>query len=95
MGTQPRRIRVAPESELARLLDQATDAPLLLEKNGELYRLNRVSSEQPDIWADYDPRRAKEALRSGAGALARVDTKTLLRDLHAARDQESQGRPAS
>lgn len=49
-------------------------------------------SLQP-IWAGYDPRRVREALRRSAGALAGVDRDALLADIHAAREQASDNRP--
>ncbi|MBI2887058.1 MAG: hypothetical protein HYY02_07605 [Chloroflexi bacterium] len=39
MARQPKKIKIAPGSELARLLTQVAGIPLLLEKDGELYRL--------------------------------------------------------
>ena len=53
MAREPKRIIVAPGTELARLLDDAASSPVLLEKDGELYRLNRA--EEEDVWASYDP----------------------------------------
>jgi hypothetical protein len=57
MATEPRRINVRADSEVGRLLEEAATGPLILEKDGELYRLIRV--EQEDIWAGYDPERAR------------------------------------
>src|SRR5207237_562458 len=85
MYLQPKRIKVEPGSELARLLEEANETPLLLEKNGVFYHL--TLSEQEDIWADYDPQRVKAGLRESAGALSGVDTTQLLEDIHASREQ--------
>jgi hypothetical protein len=49
---------------------------------------------QPDIWADYDPEKAREGLRKSAGALKGVDIKALKKDIKSQRQQESQNRPA-
>jgi len=49
---------------------------------------------QPDIWADYDPEKAREGLRKSAGALKGVDITALKQDIRAQRGQESHGRPA-
>jgi hypothetical protein len=49
---------------------------------------------QPDIWADYDPEKAREGLRKSAGALKGVDIEALKRDIRDQRGQDSQGRPA-
>lgn len=90
MTTETKRIHIAPDSELARLLEEAGDVPLLLEKDGELYRLSR----EEDIWAGYDPYKARTALLKSAGALRGVDRERLLNDIHQAREQNSSGRPA-
>ncbi len=50
MIVELKRIRVSPGSEIAALLEEATDTPVLLEKDGRLYRL--AVEEQEDIWAD-------------------------------------------
>jgi hypothetical protein len=50
---------------------------------------------QPDIWADYDPEKAREGLRKSAGALKGVDTEALKIDIRNQRKQDSHGRPAS
>jgi|GEM_PF-235305 len=47
------------------------------------------------IWKRYSAKRVKEALHQSAGALKDVDGPALLRDIHEARQQDSQGRPAS
>ncbi|GIV79645.1 MAG: hypothetical protein KatS3mg050_4039 [Litorilinea sp.] len=92
MVTEPYRIRVKPDSELARLLDEIGDAPALLEKNGKLYRLT-VEPVQ-DLWAGYSPQKARSALSKSAGALRGIDREELLADIHLARKQNSRGRPA-
>jgi hypothetical protein len=66
------------------------DTPILLKKDGELYRL----AKEEDIWAAYDPQRARRALRNSAGALRGIDREELLDDIHLARQQDSLGRPA-
>jgi excisionase family DNA binding protein len=49
---------------------------------------------EPDIWANYDPERARASLRSLRGLLKGVDREKLLKDIHEARGQDSKGRPA-
>lgn len=94
MASESKRIKVSPDSELARLLQQATLAPVILDKDGELYRLNHMEKEPQDIWAGYNPVKVREALKKSAGALAGVDRKQLLADIRAQRAQDSKGRPA-
>ena len=90
MSIETKRIRIDPDSELARLLDEAGDTPVVLEKDGELYRLVK----EAEIGAGYDPQRTRAALRKSAGALRGVDREELLNDIHQARHQDSTGRPA-
>ncbi len=70
------------------------DRPVLVERHGHLYRVTSEPGPRPDMWAGYDPERVLEALRGSAGALAGVDRDQLLADIHAAREQDSRGRPA-
>jgi hypothetical protein len=49
---------------------------------------------QPDIWAGYDPEKAREGLRKSAGALKGVDIAALKRDIADQRGQNTTGRPA-
>lgn len=92
MVTKLNRIQVAPESELAHLLDEVGELPVLLEKDGKLYRL--TEEPQEDIWAGYNPEKTRAALRKSAGALRGVDREELLADIHRGREQDSRGRPA-
>jgi hypothetical protein len=52
-----------------------------------------LKKDEKDIWADYDPEKARLALLQSAGALEGVDREELMRDIHLARQQASQGRP--
>jgi hypothetical protein len=91
MGTETKTIVVEPDSEIGRLLKQADEQPLLVQKNGVRYR---VSREVDDPFANYDPERALEALRKSAGALKGVDIEKLKAELREQRGQDSVGRPA-
>ena len=91
MATETKVINVAPESELGRFLEEIGEAPVVLEKDGERYVLAREDAH--DIWADYDPEKVRQALLQSAGALADIDRESLLSDIHAAREQNSPGRP--
>jgi hypothetical protein len=88
---QPKRIKVEPGSELARLLEEANKTPLLLEKDGLLYHVTASGPKEKDIWADYDPQRVRAGLTESAGALSGVDRKQLLEDIHASREQRRSG----
>jgi excisionase family DNA binding protein len=47
-----------------------------------------------DVWAHYDPEKAKEALRNGFGILKGIDVEQFKKDMKEARSQDSKGRPA-
>ena len=72
-------------------LEEIGEAPVVLEKDGERYVLAREDSH--DTWADYDPEKVRQALLQSAGALTDIDRESLLSDIHAAREQNSPGRP--
>ena len=91
MATETKVINVAPESELGRFLEEIGGAPVILDKDGERYVLAREDAH--DIWVDYDPEKVRQALRQGTGILAGVDRESLLSEIHAAREQNSPGRP--
>lgn len=87
MSTELKRITVSPGSELAALLEEAADTPLLLEKDGRLYRLS--VEEQENIWADYDPDAVREAVSHTAGSWSDIDSDDLIAALYRAREEGS------
>lgn len=91
MKTEARVINVAPDSDLGRLLKDVGVSPVILEKEGELFTL--VRNETKDIWATYEPEKVLEALRHTKAILAGVDEESLLSDIRADREQDSNGRP--
>jgi hypothetical protein len=90
MESKATRIRVASDSELGRFLDRVGEMPVLLEKNGKLYRLVEETGEQTK--AGYDANKVKEAIRKTAGSWADIDADQFLADLYRAREEGS--RPA-
>ena len=92
MATEPRRIHIDPGTEIGKLLDEARSRPVLLEKDGVLYRVSKAQGE--DIRAGYDAEAVKKALPESAGAFAGSDTVQLKRDILLQRKQDSHGRPA-
>ena len=96
-----RQVRRIPFDEFAadleRVLNElgSVDETILVEKSGKTFRVELELQHSPgsDIWKNYDPERAREALRRSAGALAGVDVKKLKDDIRAARGQDSIGRP--
>ena len=72
-------------------LEEIGEAPVVLEKDGVRYVLAREDAH--DIWADYNPEKVRQVLLQSAGVLADIDRESLLSDIHAAREQNSPGRP--
>jgi hypothetical protein len=89
MSEPTRTVKVTPGSELDRLLDEAAGAPLLLDKDGVLYRLEREGAE--DIWAGYDPRKVPRALDKTVGSWADLDIDAVIAEIYRAREEGSRG----
>ncbi|MEA2514642.1 MAG: hypothetical protein QOJ59_4129 [Thermomicrobiales bacterium] len=62
-------ITVSDESNLTELLDEAAVEPVLLEKNGVLYRLS-VATDTDDLWSNYDPERLRATVLRMAGSIS-------------------------
>ena len=92
MAAEPKKIRVPADSELGRLLERATLAPLILESNGELYRINRMEREREGIWAGYDPKKVRETIKKTAGAWADLDAEVMIERVYRAREEGSRPR---
>ncbi len=92
MITESKRIRVSPNSDIARLLDEAREHPIILESNGETFRLSHEKTEQASA---FDPEKVKQAIAQTAGSWADLDTDKLIAELYRAREQGSRplGRP--
>ena len=86
--TEPKRITVAPEGELASLLEEAKKTPLLLEKDGLVYRL-AVDEEEKIWWGYYDPEEARRILTKMVGTLPREEADRMLADLDCRREAAS------
>jgi hypothetical protein len=70
----PKIIKVAPDSELGKLVEKARRHPVLLEKDGAVYSISPHSSDPDDLWAGYDPDKVKKAIAEQLGV-----GKTLIR----------------
>lgn len=79
----PRRIRIKRE-ELETVIRPARQKEMSMDKE----------SQRPELWAGYDPQRARQAIEASAGTLVGVDRHQLMADLRAQREQASYGRPA-
>lgn len=78
MISDMKRIHITSESELAPLLEAAGEHPILLEKDGEIYRL---SKETRSLLSE----KALAAFRSAAGGWADVDTEHLKKTIYISR----------
>ena len=104
MLKEPRKISLETDQDIIRVVQAviADGAPRMLERGGEAVAVLLSPEDyaalshntEADIWAGYDPRRARKALREGRSVLAGVDREALLRDVRGARGQASGGRPA-
>ncbi len=88
-----KRIRVKPDGELANVLSEAAAAPVLLEVDGELYRVDRMDEDKDTIFVGYDPDKVVEAIDATAGSLSAEDAEALITTLYKAREEGS--RPAT
>ena len=91
MRVKAREVYVPAGSELAKLIDESEETPVVLVKDGIRYRLERVSREDPE---DSDDRSGEatddEAILSRfVGAWADVDADALIDELRRARDEGS------
>jgi hypothetical protein len=82
-------IHLTSGGELDRLFEAAKESPLILEKDGIRYRLSR---EDDEVWANYDPDTVLAAIRTAGGTLSREEGEKLKSDMYRAREEGS--RPA-
>jgi hypothetical protein len=74
MANEPVKKITAPEgSSLAKLLTDAAVKPILLEKNGELYRLERMETEDKTL-SPEEVSRSRQGIRKAAGSWKGIDT---------------------
>ena len=83
MATAPKTVRVTDETALPELLDDAARAPIILEWDGERFRLSRAEDE--DIAYEPDPEGVRAMLAATAGSWADIDVEHVLADIDAAR----------
>jgi hypothetical protein len=69
----PKKIKVTAASDLAKLLSDAAASPILLEKNGELYRLERMKTEDKTL-SPAEVTRSRDGIRKAAGSWKGIDT---------------------
>jgi hypothetical protein len=90
MSGVAKTIHVPDDSELARLLQEADGAGLRLEQNGITYRVTR---EDDDLWAGYDPEAVRAGVEAGAGAITPEEAEALKAYVYRGRQEGT--RPAN
>lgn len=83
MGGVAKVIHITPETKLGDLLDEAELVPVRLERGGVIYRLSR---EEDDPWAAYDPERLRTKVRQHAGILTPGEGDRLKEQIYHARE---------
>jgi hypothetical protein len=74
MTNEPvKKITVPESSTLTKLLADAALRPLLLEKNGEVFRLERMENTEKTP-SPEDVTRSREGIRNAAGSWKGIDT---------------------
>lgn len=83
-----RPVRVTAGSDWAHILDKAANQPLLLERDGVLFRLSRENPDN-DITYKPDAELVLRMLDETAGSWADLDIDHIIEDVYAARDTGS------
>lgn len=82
MAANPKPIQVTEETDLSSLLDDAAKGPVLLERNGERFRLVR---EDDDISYVPDVELVRANLAATLGSWSDVDADAMIAKIYAAR----------
>jgi len=77
---------VEPDTDLAKILDEASDHPVVLEWNGIRFHIEREPSTPV---TPRDPEEFREALRQSAGAFAGIDKEAYEEDLRFWRGEDN------
>lgn len=85
-----KRIKVTEKTKLSDVLSEAERAPIELERDGELYKLARVSltvAEGDDPFAHYDPEAVRTGMRAAAGSWSDIDPEAFKAYIYRAREE--------
>ena len=86
-----KKISVPEGSSLAKLLRDAAGRPILLEKNGELYRLERMEPDEKTP-SPEEVTRSREGIRKAAGSWKEIDTEAF--KAYIAKRRQTANRPS-
>jgi hypothetical protein len=85
MATIPKTVRVTAETALPEFLDDVAREPIILERDGERFRLSR----EEDIAYEPDPEGVRRMLAATAGSWADLDVDEMIREIYEAREAGS------
>jgi hypothetical protein len=91
MAAAPKKIKLVPDGDLAKLLEEAAQRPVLLDTGAALYRLDRLE-ELKDSPAGYDPRTALDGINAAAGSWYDLDPEEVKAFIYRGREEGT--RPA-
>jgi hypothetical protein len=83
MASALKTIHITDDTALADLLDDAVREPIILERNGDRFRLSLVD----DLFADYDPERVRDGLRRFAGTITPEEADRLRQIVYRGREE--------
>lgn len=93
MASMTETLKVTETSEIGPLLNDADEGPVLLEKDGVVYRLSRVvdavdeaDEDVNDVESDIDPDYVESVLNATLGIWADIDAEALIAELYEARE---------
>ena len=87
----PKRITVTAGSSLTKLLSEAAVRPILLEKNGEVFLLERMERDEKTL-SPEDVQRSREGIRKAAASWKGIDTEAF--KAHTAERRHTANRPS-
>lgn len=84
MADEPITIQISPDSELGRALDSDGGTSVILERNGTRFRVTR---DQDETRASYDPERFRAALRKIAGLITPEEAERMKETIYRGREE--------
>jgi hypothetical protein len=91
MAAEHTRVLVTSNTELVDLLAKASHGPVILDNHGDLYRLDHLEGEPEDLWAGYDPKAVRAAIKQTAGSWSELDADKLIEQISRAREEGTRG----
>ena len=85
MATTHKTVRVTEQTDLPELLDDAAKGPVILERDGQRFRLSR----DEDIAYEPNPQLVRQTLAATAGSWADLDVDRVTEELYDARQAGS------